>query len=389
MKNLQKFEDFYKKVNVIDRKEEVYQILLALLTKEHVLINGKAGTGKSFLANNIFSMFDGSRFSIHMTAFMSEEIIYGPLNIKKFREESVIEYKTDLGAIKRDFLFLDEFFDASDPLLRTLLGLLNERIWQRGDQTEKSPLHTAICTSNYKRENEVTEAVLDRFAFKMDVHPINNTYQKKLYTFKAEKIIPFIKMKELNEAVNYVLSDKIAISPAIIEKVIELRKDFQKISKKYISDRTAQKAIKVLRADAFISKQKTVEEKNLKALKFLFCTLNNSIEEDFFATCLDKLFEKQRATKEINSVLDGLEKYLKSDPLDIKSETAFVKRMEEFNKHLGLLSMINPPNSEIRNRRDLLVAKIKYTLNKNKEKFIVNHLKKDATNKDQDKKNRD
>src|SRR5690606_5600531 len=54
----------------------------------------------------------------------------------------------------------------------SLLGVLNERRWLKGSQKIDAKLHTAILTSNYQRENEITEAILDRIIFKTEVQPV-------------------------------------------------------------------------------------------------------------------------------------------------------------------------------------------------------------------------
>jgi len=125
--------ELYSELNVVERKREFKQCLYALLTKEHLLLKGKTGTGKSYFANNVFSLIKDARvFNIHLTKFISEEALFGPINIKKLREESIIEYNIKNSALEANLLYLDEFFDAPDVLLRTLLDILNERVWNRG-----------------------------------------------------------------------------------------------------------------------------------------------------------------------------------------------------------------------------------------------------------------
>ncbi len=53
------------------------------------------------------------------------------MNIPKLRE-GIIEYLCENSILTCDFAFIDEIFDASDVVLRTLLGVLNERIFAKG-----------------------------------------------------------------------------------------------------------------------------------------------------------------------------------------------------------------------------------------------------------------
>lgn len=144
---------------------------LALVMKQHVLLLGPPGTGKSLFADMVFSHFPEAKvFKIQFSKFTSEEALFGVPNIKKLREEGVIHYVTPNTILEADFAFLDELFDANDALMRSLLQILNERRFAKGSfKIDNIPLWSAIATSNYQRINNVTEAVIDRFLFRVTV----------------------------------------------------------------------------------------------------------------------------------------------------------------------------------------------------------------------------
>mgnify|MGYP001416489975 CR=1 FL=1 len=367
----------YKSLNLFEREKEFKQFIYALLTREHLLLNGPAGTGKSLFARNAFALIDGntSLFSIHMTKFMSEELLFGPIDIKKLREKSVIEYNTKGSALDATFLYLDEFFDASDPLLRSLLEVLNEREWRRGQQYKKCPLHTAIVTSNYKRENEITEAVLDRFIFKADVKPIKAVKSRK-EMFCTDNVLPkpAIDFAMLEEACKIIDSNQIIIPTKISDVYDLLHKEFKKNTKKYVSDRTLKKAIKVIRASAYINNREEATIHDLKEVKYVFCTLNNATEEGMFDAAFDKLIEKDEAEKEITISLEKITEVIDQFPADMStmSEKDFLDRMKELNEHLGLLSNIAPPTDALKDKKKQLSERVKKLLFENREKFIVN-----------------
>lgn len=365
----------YENLGVVDREREFKQILYALLTKEHVMMHGNAGTGKSHLANNIFKTIGGaSVFSVHMTKFMSEESIFGPLDIKKLRDDSEMVYKIEHGALTKDFLFLDEFFDASDSLLRSLLGILNEREWKKGSQYVKSPLHTAICTSNYTRENEVTGAIMDRFIFKMNVLPISKAKEIGLYSLKNSAPKELLSLEDIKGMSNDVMSDKIQIDSSVISKMIDLRREYQKATKRYISDRTALKTLKLMRASALLSGRKKVTEDDLAELSYMFCTLNERLHENLFSSCFKKIVEKESALKEMTEIYSSAEKFLYSFPdAETLSTQDFVDKMKQLNAHLGRVMNTAPPTQVLSARKAALAEKAKYILQKNKDAFILNH----------------
>ncbi|OQA93937.1 MAG: ATPase RavA [Microgenomates group bacterium ADurb.Bin219] len=105
--------------------------MYALFTREHMLMMGLAGTAKSQFATNAFSAIDGaSVFQIHLTKQTTEEYVFGPLNIVELKKGNIV-HNTQNSILEADFVFLDEFFDASDVTQRTIyfsIVIVNESI---------------------------------------------------------------------------------------------------------------------------------------------------------------------------------------------------------------------------------------------------------------------
>jgi MoxR-like ATPase len=158
--------------------------LLACHAREHVLLVGPPGTGKSLFARQLFGGFEGTTFSAQLSKWSDETVLFGPPNMKIMRERGTLEYATDGTALGANWLFLDEMFDASDVLLRTLLGILNERVFDRGAFSVDVPLESCVATSNYTRVNDVLDAVLDRFALRVEVPVLDDAQRAFLWDGK-------------------------------------------------------------------------------------------------------------------------------------------------------------------------------------------------------------
>ena len=156
---------------VINREEVIEQAFCALLTAEHLLLQSRTGVGKSLLAEQIFSMFEGARlFRVQASKEQQPDTFFGGLDLEQLKSGRII-HNTEGSLVESEFGFIDEIFDANDFTLRALLSLLNERRLIRGVQDVSSPLHTVIAATNYLRISEVTEALLDRFLFKAVILP--------------------------------------------------------------------------------------------------------------------------------------------------------------------------------------------------------------------------
>lgn len=356
-----------KALGLVDRERETKQLMYALLTREHLLLNGPAGTAKSQFASNAFNSIDGAKsFNIHLTKQTTEEYVYGPLNILELKKGNLVHNTKD-SILDADFAFLDEFFDASDVLLRSLLGVLNERLWMKGSQQISAKLHTAIITSNYQRENDVTQAVLDRIIFKAKIQPtsvkskrieIYENYLKRPY-FIPNKIIDFKELKELSSLIDS--DNSVEISKEILEAYDLLLQEFVKESKKYISQRTANKALKLIKASALLDNRDKANFNDLEELKYIFCVLNERIEEEIF----DAVFEKHigKMEEEIQAIkdLDEMENKIKSMPKDfsIYNDIDFINKMREINEYIHLIEEMPSPTQKTNQIRNDILDKMR------------------------------
>ena len=168
-------------IEIIDQLEEKFQerkrvirgVLLALLSKEHVLLLGKPGTAKSLLVEHFCSMLDANFFRYLLTKYTTQDELFGPLSLKAL-ENDKYERKIEDYLPNVHIAFLDEIFRANSTILNALLTLLNERLFMNGNLKIKVPLISLIAASNELPEGEQLQALYDRFLFRFEVHPIQD-----------------------------------------------------------------------------------------------------------------------------------------------------------------------------------------------------------------------
>ncbi len=279
--------------NVIGRDDIIRQAMFAILTGEHMLLLSRTGMAKSYLANYIFNTFEGARvFSQQASKDQTPDNYFGPYNIEEFKKGR-IRHNIKGSIIEANLVFLDEFFDASDVVLRSLLTVLNERKFINGSERIDVPIHTAIATANYMRMNEVTEAVLDRFTYKSIIPEDRDVYNQLLidhtYAFSGGEPIDPVKKLFFNQVIflnsiikNHNREIKVEIPDyvyfmknVIVNKFVgDMRKSDYNF---FISPRKQAKISDFLRAAAIVNNRFEVNEDDLKELYLALCTLNSFV----------------------------------------------------------------------------------------------------------------
>ncbi len=279
--------------NVIGRDEIIKQAMYSIITGEHMLLLSRTGMAKSFLANYIFGTFEGARiFSSQASKDQTPDNYFGPYNIEEFRKGR-IRHNIQGSIIEANLVFLDEFFDASDVVLRSLLSVLNERKFINGAEQIDVAVHSAIATANYMRMNEVTEAVLDRFTYKSIIPENQNVYTQLLidhtYAFSKgravdpEKKIYFNEVLQLHDIIKNDNKDHVIEVPdyiyfmknVIVNKFVS---DMRKSDYNYfISPRKQAKLIDFLKAAALLDNRREVTMDDVKEMYIALCTLNSYV----------------------------------------------------------------------------------------------------------------
>src|SRR5579883_35423 len=133
---------------LIERDDEVDLVLTALLAREHVLLVGPPGCGKSLLLDAVMRWVGGTTFTCLLTRFTTPEELFGPVSVAGLKEDKYRRITT--GKLpEADGCFLDELFKGSSAILNTLLRLLNERVFDPGDGTPVAcPLKLCVAASN-------------------------------------------------------------------------------------------------------------------------------------------------------------------------------------------------------------------------------------------------
>lgn len=261
-----------------ERDRMVEGLIVALLSRQHVLLLGSPGTAKSALADATCAAIEGADFfDILMTRFTVPEEVFGPVSLSGLKQDK-FRRVTDGYMPTAHICFLDEIFKANSAILNATLKAINERRFKNNGTMVNIPLETVVGASNELPEGGPTgelAALYDRFLIRYWVEPLkSDTAFVDLLADEdsdgndtsAEPSIPDscrLTLAELKSAQDAVTKVKMTRDAA--EKMAQLRRE---LAGKGVSpsDRRYKAAAKALRADAWLSGDAEVTEDHFAIL---------------------------------------------------------------------------------------------------------------------------
>lgn len=182
---------------IYGRKEMVKSVILSLLNKENVLIQGKHGEGKSFITHLIADHTNLNCFykQIHNQTTLQD--ILGVIDPIKFKNGMLDLIKTRFWTA--NFMFYDECLRNSD-LLDFLLEVMVEHKCSKTilGEVNLNDLISVIATTNPTTEEYHTEkldlAMLDRFGYIVN---LNHLIEEDMESFK--KVVRDINENQNND----------------------------------------------------------------------------------------------------------------------------------------------------------------------------------------------
>ncbi len=149
-------------------------LLLALLSKEHVVLIGPPGTAKTMIAMSLANSIKGLNvFSYLLTKFTEYSELFGAVDINELMQGRYVRRWSPI--VNSHVVFLDEVFKANSAILNSLLSLMNERVIYdpATGAVIKTPLMTVIGASNETPDEELS-AFYSRFLVKVFVNYLSD-----------------------------------------------------------------------------------------------------------------------------------------------------------------------------------------------------------------------
>ena len=257
-----------------EREQAVALALLAALAGESVFLLGPPGVGKSLVARRLKHAFrEGTSFEYLMSKFSTPDEIFGPVSIKRLKEDDKYERLTERYLPGANVVFLDEIWKAGPAIQNALLTILNERVYRNGEQEIDVAVRAIISASNeLPAPGSTLDPLWDRFLVRLEVDNVRRFESfVRLITDTAdvyEVVLPEGVALSQNELDAYSRSiDAVTLAPEALNVIQVLRARINAYNAERPSpadqirvyDRRWKKAVRLLRTSAYLNGREAVD----------------------------------------------------------------------------------------------------------------------------------
>jgi MoxR-like ATPase len=310
----------------LDKAEIIRLLLVTLVAGEHMLIVGPPGTAKSALVRQLARLVDARYFEYLLTRFSEPNEIFGPVDIKAFREGSFVR-RVDAMLPDAEIVFLDEIFKSNSAILNSLLSILNERRFFTGSATIQVPLCSLYGATNEVPNDDALSAIFDRFLVRAPSENLDSFHFHGLVERGLRAEAEALATAAPAAGPSSVAAPKPLVSLADVRRAQARLPELMRFSEDFLarykglvfqirsegvtlSDRRVVKLLKLFAASALVDGRTTANEGDFFVLRHVWNSVDQiPLLEDIIAPVLERHHREhpdERRSRVTASDLDGI-----------------------------------------------------------------------------------
>ncbi|GAB4344696.1 MAG: hypothetical protein OHK0038_24920 [Flammeovirgaceae bacterium] len=315
---------------VYEKEEAIKLALLSALAGESMFLLGPPGVAKSLVARRLkYAFKDGTSFEYLMSKFSTPDEIFGPVSIKKLKDEDKYERLTEKYMPGANVVFLDEIWKAGASIQNALLTILNEKIYRNGEQEIKVNIKCIISASNeLPKKGEGLEALWDRFLIRYLMDDIKQKSNfLNMILDKEDVYQDFVDSSFKISQEELELWDKkinqIDVPVEVLNVIQVVKHKLEEFDAKHtenkfdIFDRRWKKIVRLLRTSAFLNNRTQVDL--MDAFLMVHCLWSSPTQIEEIRKILAETIRKHGYTIALN--LNNLKKEIEDLEEEVRSET--------------------------------------------------------------------
>lgn len=310
----------------LEREHHIDALIALYICKQHGVLLGPPGTGKTYLIELLCNALGGKFWSILASPTSKPDEFFGPVSIKELKDNETYKRNIKGKLPDADLVYIDEIFKADMDILYTLLKIANERVYYNPNPI-KVPLRSIIASSNELPDNSSSNALVDRFVYKSWVSYIKeeknflDLAQRKINGYKSQVNIELASWDIEQAEQEFISVDILPVLPFISNiKTILAARGFE------VSDRKWFMIFDFFRAYAWVQDK-------------------TSVDLDIIETLLpDCIWSNPDDITAVTQIISESIKALRNKPREIKKSIQLIadewEAKKEFNKDTRLMLAI-------------------------------------------------
>ncbi len=251
--------------HLFERHDELEGLILALLSRQHLLLVGPKGAAKSMMIRMLAGAIEGAKyFERLMTRFTLPDELFGPVSISALKKDRFS--RLTRGYLpEANFAFLDEIWKANSSILNSLLALINERLFYNDGEILQCPLETLMGASAELPQEEALSALYDRFLLRYQVKYIaeDGHLLEMMTDARAPDLKTRLTLDEIHDAREAVTA--VELDRPLLESVAKIRRRLG-AEGLTLSDRRYKESLTIVRAKAWLQGRAYAVEDDLAVL---------------------------------------------------------------------------------------------------------------------------